>query len=525
MKRAAIFLAGTAAIVGLGAVALHRNGTPAPNALVSPAAARPLEAPGPVLPTVVGMNIGGLETYGGEWAFNDLVVTSANVTFADPKGGWKDLQGFVSVDQGGHPINVARGTTLAAVLLGGTVRMETGTFACSIPEGWAANAFGDWKMKGSGQKFTMVIDQPVPKYGVVIMLNAMRDNAALTSMSCMPQGLNATSPFKPAFVSEVRPYKVLRFMDWMRTNNAPKRLWADRPTPAFLTQGGPSGVSVEYMVALANATGADPWFNMPFDAEPSYYENFATYVRDHLDPKLKAYVEFSNEVWNEAFQQGKMATQRGQAAYPSVDAATANDYYYADRVREVMSTWSRVFSGQPKRLVRVLAEQAWAERADRALAHKDTWKSVDVVAIAPYLATDPYTLSGTGAARVNALFQRAPQIVDQSIAQALAAKSVANKYKLPMVTYEAGPSFVGYQKEIADDMLAANRDPRIYDLYTAFLKRWQKEVGGLIVLYNSAATPGPGGQYGHLEYTGQPLSDAPKARAVHDFMEQLKPVS
>ena len=277
------------------------------------------------------------------------------------------------------------------------------------------------------------------------------------------------------------------------------------------------------MVGLANTNGANPWFTMPFDADAEYYTNFAAYVRDHLDPKLKAYVEFSNEVWNEGFAQGKMATERGRKAYPSVDPTTANDYYYADRVRDVMAVWSKVFAGQQHRLVRVLANQAvWADRADRALAHNDTWKSVDVVAIAPYFSTNPYTLPGTGAARVDATFQRSPQIVNEAITHAINAKRVANKYKLPLIAYEAGPSFVGYQKEIAADMLAVDRDPRMYNLYTAFLKRWQTEVGGLIVLFSSVSTPGPGGHFGHQEYTGQPLSEAPKARAVRDFMTRLE---
>jgi hypothetical protein len=112
--------------------------------------------------------------------------------------------------------------------------------------------------------------------------------------------------------------------------------------------------------------------------------------------------------------------------------------------------------------------------------------------------------------------------VNEAITHAINAKRVANKYKLPLVAYEAGPSFVGYQKEIAADMLAVDRDPRMYNLYTAFLKRWQTEVGGLIVLFSSVSTPGPGGHFGHQEYTGQPLSEAPKARAVRDFMTRLE---
>ena len=524
MIRAVAFLLLPVTLAGVGAAVLHRKGTSTPAALVSPAAAHTAETAGEVKPTIVGMNVGSLEYYSGEWAFNDLIQTSAFIFFVDPKAGYKDATEILQFDAGGHPIHVPKGSQLSVMVQSGSTRIQSGNYYCAIADGWDVYAFADWKAKGLGKHFTMVVEKAVPKGTIAIHLTATKNDVALNPLSCVQQGVDTSTPFSPAFLAEVRPYKVLRFMDWMRVNNAPKRIWADRTTPSSFTQGNPKGVSVEYMVALANTTGADPWFNMPFDADPGYYENFATYVRDHLDPKLKAYVEFSNEVWNDAFEQGKAATQRGRESYPDIDPIMANDFYYADRVREVMAVWTQVFAGQRQRLVRILANQAvWPDRADRALAHKDTWKSVDALATAPYFSTDPYSLPGTGAVRVNALFARAPQIVDEAIGHAVAAKKVAHKFNLPLVAYEAGPGFVGYQKEIGEDMLAANRDPRIYDMYTTYLKRWQKEVGGLIVLYNAVGTPGAGGQYGHREYTGQPLSEAPKARAVEDFTARLKP--
>ena len=526
MKRPSVLVIVPLAVAGLGAVVLHKKNMLGPATFASPAAAQklgPVGPPGPVTPTVVGMNVGGLEYYSGEWAFNDLVMNAGFISFSDPKGGWKDPEGFITLDATGHPVNVPSGTSLPIVLQGGLVRFRSGSYDCSIPDGWSLRVWGDWTMKGSGKRFTMTVADKMPHGGVTMIMTATKNNAAINAMSCLKQGVDTSTPFNPDFLAETRPYKVLRFMSWMRPNNQPRQTWAGRPTPAFFTQGSNKGVSLEYMVALANTNGTNPWFTMPFDADAEYYANFATYVRDHLDPKLKVYVEFSNEVWNEAFEQGKTATQRGRQAYPGIDPVMANDYYYADRVRDLMAVWSKVFAGQQQRLVRVLANQAvWAERADRALAHKDTWKSVDVVAIAPYFSTDPYSLPGTGAARVDATFQRSSQIVGAAITNAINAKKVANKYKLPLVAYEAGPSFVGYQKEISDDMLAVDRDPRMYNLYTSFLKRWQAEVGGLIVLFDSVSTPGPGGHFGHQDYTGQPLSEAPKARAVHDFMKQLE---
>ncbi|MEG3123311.1 hypothetical protein [Sphingomonas sp. GB1N7] len=523
MRAAALLLLPAAVLAGVGTAIVHRNGKSAMIASISSAAGLPVEAADVVHPTVVGMNVGGLDYFTGEWAFNDIVQTAATVYFSDPKGGWKEADGLFQFDQSGHPIHIPKDTILPVALQGATVRLQGGTYACNIADGWDVRPFQGLVIKGTGKRFSIVVGQPAPAAGITFFLTATRNNAALNSFSCIRQGDDSSTPFNPTFLAEKRPYKVLRFMDWMRTNNAPKRIWADRTTPASFTQGGKGGVALEYMVALANITGSDPWFTMPLDTDPGYYEKFATYVREHLDPKLKVYVEYSNEVWNDALQQSKTATQRGRELYPDVDPTMANDFYYADRVREVMGIWTKVFAGQQSRLVRILANQAvWAERADRALAHKDTWKSVDALAIAPYFTTDPYTLAGTGATRVNALFARSPEIVNQAIGNALEAKKVARKFSLQMVAYEAGPSFVGYQKEIGEDMLAANRDPRIYDMYTTYLKRWQKQVGGLLVLFDAVSTPGPGGQFGHREYTGQPLSEAPKARAVGDFMAQLK---
>jgi hypothetical protein len=46
------------------------------------------------------------------------------------------------------------------------------------------------------------------------------------------------------------------------------------------------------MVELANKTGSNPWFKMPHDATDDYIQKFATYVCNHLDPRLIASVEY-----------------------------------------------------------------------------------------------------------------------------------------------------------------------------------------------------------------------------------------
>ena len=73
--------------------------------------------------------------------------------------------------------------------------------------------------------------------------------------------------FTPEFLEKMQDFRVLRFMDWMETNNStvdgPEDL---RPGDYARETGGDAehhGVSVETMVALANQVRTDPWFNIP----------------------------------------------------------------------------------------------------------------------------------------------------------------------------------------------------------------------------------------------------------------------
>ena len=230
--------------------------------------------------TVVGMNLGGLEYYCGEWAFNDLIVNSGHMSYADPKGGWKDPETFITMDDTGHPINVPVGTSLQIMLQRDLVCYRSGSYACSIPDGWTPYVLGDWRMRGSERRFTMAVPDKVRHGGVTIVVKSNKNNAAIEAMSRLRHGVDKCSLFNPDFLGETRPHKVLRFMNWMRTNNLPQQTWAGRSTPVFFTQRSKKGVSLEYMVGLANTNTANPWFTMTFDADAGYYTNLSAYVRD-----------------------------------------------------------------------------------------------------------------------------------------------------------------------------------------------------------------------------------------------------
>ena len=170
----------------------------------------------------------------------------------------------------------------------------------------------------------------------------------------------AGAMFDPAWLDIIKDARELRYMDWMETNNSKVVSWSDRPEPGDATWAS-LGAPVEVMVRLANETGTDPWFNMPHMADDDYIRQFATYVRDNLDPRLKAHVEYSNENWNASFGQFKWIYDQAIAEWGT---GIAEDWgavfnYHGKRATEVALIWEQVFGAQSKaRLVNVMGRRS-----------------------------------------------------------------------------------------------------------------------------------------------------------------------
>jgi hypothetical protein len=163
----------------------------------------------------------------------------------------------------------------------------------------------------------------------------------------------AGGTFNPEWLSLISDARELRFMDWMETNNSDVVTWDDRPSADGPNTG--LGVSVEDMVKLANELGVDPWFTMPHMANEDYIRNFATYVKEHLDPALKVRVEYSNETWNFAFQQTQWLNEQSKAEW----GVEAHVDYHAKKAVETALIWEDVYGGDADgRLINVLGTQA-----------------------------------------------------------------------------------------------------------------------------------------------------------------------
>ncbi len=164
----------------------------------------------------------------------------------------------------------------------------------------------------------------------------------------------AGAVYNPAWLELIEDARELRFMNWGGTNNASEVSWEERSVPEGLFWG--TGVPVEYMVQLANEVGADPWFTMPHTADEEFIRNFATYVRDNLDPGLKAKVEYSNETWNFSFDQTHWLHNKAEAEW---GVTGGQNHYYVKKAVETALIWEDVFGSEADaRLVNVLATQA-----------------------------------------------------------------------------------------------------------------------------------------------------------------------
>ena len=341
----------------------------------------------------------------------------------------------------------------------------------------------------------------------------------------------ASSPFHPLFRERLDPFGVIRFMMPQETNTSDIRTWADRRDAADIRQSSgingswseplANGMSVEHMVQLANDLDADPWFNMPHMADDQFVRNFATYVRNNLEPGRKAYVEWSNEIWN--FAWGFEATQWvvEQTRLPA-NAGLTHWQIAGREAKRDMDIWSDVFAGQTDRIVRVAAGQSGNDWVTARIA--DAMQgSFDAIAIAPYFSpSGPQRAAYTAATTVGQVLADSRAAIDGSVAQVNAHQRLADTWTtrlgrdVKLLAYEGGHHLDGRNAPSQNVFYAASRDPRMGDLYRDYLRRLDSAGMDLYVDFNFTGRGGPSqwGDFSKLNRMDQPLETAHLYNAV-----------
>ncbi|NOY80883.1 MAG: hypothetical protein GXP31_07735 [Kiritimatiellaeota bacterium] len=347
-----------------------------------------------------------------------------------------------------------------------------------------------------------------------------------------------SNPFHPLFLQRWKGMACLRFMDWMKTNGSSLEHWGDRPKPDDATYSL-GGVPLEVMLDLCNRLGTDAWFCMPHKADDEFVRRFAAVVRDGLRPGLRAYIEYSNEVWNNRFPQTRYARQKAVELKlgPPERPWEGGGKYYAKRSVEMFTIWEQVFGGLD-RLVRVLAWQAgnvwWMENI--VCTYQDAYKHADAIAIAPYFhflvpaksaKKDRPTADEVASWPLKKLLD---QVENHALPAAIRAMQktaeFARKYNLTMVAYEGGQHLVGINggennRELTRLFMTANADPRMGELYEKYLKAWGEAGGDLFCNFSSVSRWTKWGCWGLLQYSDEAPTNSPKFMAVMQWAKSL----
>ena len=506
--------------------------------------------------SALGTNLTNISDWSREWCFVDAFKASRAWISGSVDGTWDDGRAL-DLDEDGWVRSLLEGQIARTLLLSDPAGHYPAGRYIVLYEGEGTIEYRDAAQKdiaASGQGRDVIEVDPSRGGAIRIQIAAIDESDYLRNIRViMPGGVCADDPFQwcrdyddcssgcisfegdeqqifhPTFLSRIRNYGVLRFMNWMATTDSEQSEWRNRPGMSD-ARWSTKGVPVEVMVELANRMKADPWFCMPHLATDEYITEFARLVYASLDTERTIYVEHSNEVWNGIFAQARYASEQGMALGLSENDSEARLYYHARRSVEIFRIWQTVFGSQSERVVRVMGSQAantWASR--QVLSYNDASEETDALAIAPYFGGylgGPEQQERVQAMNLDDLFDELETVaLPETIQWIQNQAEVASEYGVDLIAYEGGQHLVALPgvwdnstiNQLFDDV---NRDERMGPLYSSLLAAWRNCGGRLFVHFNNCRTYDKFGRWGALEYLEQERSDAPKFDALQTFIAE-----
>jgi hypothetical protein len=355
-------------------------------------------------------------------------------------------------------------------------------------------------------------------------------------------------PWNPQFLKEIAVFKSFRFMDWDNTNGSLREKWSERPRKSAPKQ---NPVAYEWMIDLCNRQHADLWVTLPHrtmthatgDRPCDYALRLCLLVKTGVDmgevdlqpmldrlvgmkpeeliavggtktcqplaADLKLYVEYSNETWNGGFKQAHYCCDEGDALGLDKNHWTAGFRYHAWAAIRLFRAADLVFGAESPRVVKVLATHianSWITGqhlqvlADPKL---NPWKvKASAVAAAPYFG---HKVDGAAADAVEQLRAAIGKCAEQSAKQ----RKLADDAGLTLIAYEGG-------QHVLKSAAAINRRPEMHDLYGEYLREMSKYYTHFSH-YCHVGRAGDGGAWGAIEFTGQPIAEAHKYRALVEW--------
>jgi len=377
-------------------------------------------------------------------------------------------------------------------------------------------------------------------------LNPVRNIRVLPPDYTDSQGVNhhfideyTTNKFHPQLIDDLQKYSAFRCMDLCHTNNSTTRYWKQTRQEKELGSG-----SIPYidMIDLANEANRDIWLNLPHLASDGFVDTLASLVKERLNPGLKAYIEYSNEVWNIMFNQTSWADQQGRILGWD---EFAGGRFYARRSGEIFKRFENVFANERNRVIFVSAWQMGIGNEFLGDAYNDPLINLsgtkpDAFAVAPYfyrVYTQPDigvigeclwqhcdSCVATHVPSVQQILDDLTYSVRNDVSNGLIGSMAGpNKYHIPLINYEGGPHAVGSYGaenscELTDNLAKANRSNEMETLYTEWMDTVQASGVAMLNQFVDRGGWSKWGCWGMVEYRGQ--DDAsPKYRALTNWID------
>jgi hypothetical protein len=497
---------------------------------------------GPEQP-VLGANLHGPVDWSSAWTFVDAFKLS-RVWIPQQEGKSWGQGEPIAVDANGWVTSLKPGQFAETVMFTGGKHYPVGMYTLLYDgEGKITFREGGSLKVVSQTPGRMRVDVRSHDDGVFLQIRETNPANPVRNIRFIMPGFENTyqqQPFHPLFLERIAKFKVLRFMDWGATNHSTVKEWSDRTTLNSARQTE-NGIALEYMIQLANTLKIDPWFTLPHQASDDYVRKFATMVRDRLDPSLKPYVEYSNEVWNWSFKQTHYAAEKGTELglrdAGDGDGGKAMLRYYAQRSVEIFKIWREVFGGT-ERIVEVLGIQGgntWA--GEQVLTWNNAYQYADTYSIASYFSGYGSKSGLVEPQNVDKVLQMTPeQILDKMQMDIehdrkgwIETRDLARRYGLTLTAYEGGVHLLSWnmpadkEPRVTELFKAVNRHPRMRELYRQYLNQWKEIGGGVLNQFTDVGGYSKYGFWGALEYQNQDISEAPKYQALMEYIEQNHP--
>ncbi|MBX3359560.1 MAG: hypothetical protein KF745_14160 [Phycisphaeraceae bacterium] len=456
----------------------------------------------------VGAGLQQVNDFGYDNAFVDVVKQSR--PFGSPGTPWDESS---PLDANGWPIGDCGVVLMSGVDgqpgFGGTYRIS---FECvttpTISTVVCPGTIHDVVRNPATGVVTALLDYPEATASSLNLAFTGTVNG-IRNLRVIRPGYSDTAVFTTPFLNHIQRFRTLRFMDWTRTNGDPERLWSDRATTSSVSYAGDEGVPWEVCIDLCNRVGADLWVNIPHMADDEYVTELAALIQNRLQPQLKVYVEYSNEVWNYGLPQAvwnlEQAVREGTSGVApyGYDGLTDEQVWswrrVAFRLKQISDDFREVF-GPDQMMSRIrpvyAAQISFIGQHDTGLSFiEDNYGPPSnyfyAIAGAPYFGPDnavvPHTPSGTIADQADALLTAMAKSASYwaQSREMRVLSTLASFHRLRLLAYEGGPDTVG--PDYIQAKRAASYSPRMQTICEDYLNDWARAGGGLFMWYVAGA--------------------------------------